>query len=135
MKIYNFTGRNINLYNLEDTFNFHDKLVLRSPSTTEPQAVLTCNGDTPEVYSSFETLKYGDAEVVVQKFEDADRITDFCPDFDVHNDILVSTNIWVQTVRRLGLVPAHAKLATVYGLVRSRERNFYPIGCLGLESK
>lgn len=131
MKIYNFTGRLINFYALDDTYSNNDQLFLQKFAT--PYLTLQSHGETPHVYSEFEQIAYEGNVIQAQRFTDADRLEDFGEKFEA-NDIIIAPGVWVQAARNLDLVPREIKLATVYGLIRLNTTN-KPVGVLGIEFK
>lgn len=131
MKIFNFTGRTLNFFRLEDTYTQNDKLFLQK--FIAPYYSMPSYGEAPHVYSTFETLEYGETFIQAQRFTDADRLEDFGEKFSP-DDIIIAPGVWVQAARNLELVPREIKLATVYGLIRNNTNN-KPIGVLGIEFK
>lgn len=135
MKIYNYTGRAINIYNREDTLIRKDRLYLRS-DLCSPKYVIASNcaiNDLPQVYSEVYDAWVGRLQIPVQQFIDAQPIEEFCEGFDFKSDLIIAPNIWTQVVRSRGLVPAYTQLATVYSLVYDNTGK--TVGCLGLEYK
>lgn len=137
MKIYNFTGRDINIYSQEDTVTRGNRLYLRSVFLSPREIIKpSCAPDqTPKVFSTTDKtdLDYL-RDIPVQQFLDAEPIADFCPEFDPKYDLLIAPNIWTQVVRTLNLEPSYARFANVFGLIYNPS-NDKPIGCLGLEFK
>lgn len=135
MKIYNYTGRTLNIYDREDTIIRNNRLYLRSSFCSPAEVIASCCdlNNLPGVYSVVEPMSFGALTVPTQQFVDAQRIEDFCPDFNYKEDMLVVPNIWAQVVRNLSLIPEYTLLASVYNLIRDNSGK--TIGCLGLELK
>jgi hypothetical protein len=131
MRIFNFTGRLINFYALDDTYSNNDQLFLQK--FVAPYLTLPSSGETPHVYSTFEQIEYAGNVIQAQRFTDADRLEDFGEKF-APDDIIIAPSVWIQAARNLDLVPREIKLATVYGLIRNNITN-KPIGVLGIEFK
>lgn len=135
MKIYNYTGRDINIYNREDCVIRRDRLYIKNELITPREVIKTCCGNynLPEVYSEVCEMVLGALTLPVQQFTDAQDIEEFCPDFDFRHDLLIAPNIWTQVVRSRKLIPEYTMIASVYSLVRDNSGR--TIGCLGLELK
>lgn len=131
MKIYNYTGRDIKIYDREDVICRGKRLYLRN-EFTKPKFIITNCGDSPVVESVIENQYIGRMYIPVQKFVDALPLETFCPNFNFQEDIMIAPNVWISVTRAQGLVPTYTQLASVYSLVYSENRT---IGCLGLEFK
>ena len=135
MKIYNYTGRDIQIYNREDTIIRRDRLYLKNDLVSPVEIIKTCCDihNLPAVYSEVTEMSLGALTLPVQQFIDAQSIEEFCPDFDFRQDLLIAPNIWTQVVRTRGLIPEYTLIASVYSLVRDNAGR--TIGCIGLELK
>lgn len=133
MKIYNYTGRDINIYDRNDCIIRRDKLYTKSDFVTPREVIKACDFLTPQVYSEVGEMTFGALRLPVQQFYDADAIEDFCPDFNFKTDLLIAPNIYIQVVRTHNIVPAYTQLATIYSLVHNNSGR--TVGCLGLELK
>lgn len=135
MNIYNFTGRDINIYDRNQTYIHKDKLYLKEFELSPKYIIKACcdSSDLPRVYSEVVDQWVGPLNLPIQRFTDAEPIEDFCPNFDPRTDVLIAPNIWINATRTLQLIPAYTQLASVYNLVYNSKGQ--TVGCLGLEYK